>query len=429
MTAASSMNEGALDDSADDDSTLSRQSGIVDMLEEAAVARASIARSPSDHSPIDVGAIDQSNVVRTRMDREQVEREASPLASAVESGNNRGEDIDITTDDGPEPTNPGLNGSAQNGSALNGSGLNGSGLNGSAQNGSAQNGSAEGSVDATKPSLDDSIIEVSDEEIETAEPTASYRAPQPSFSSFAPPSSSPASSPRVRSRPPAPPSSRPRSSLNGSSLPPPRPSRPSSSDPWALANKTLELRHATARIVELEELVAFRDARILELEENLAKARRKLEDLEQLYSERRSSEVDRRTGDAKVDRPVVTETRPALVFPMPRPDSRDEGDGDEEFADELARDSDFGSGEGIVAAQNDSQTGAEDDLQQISGIGPRFEAALRKQGITRLSQIAAWSESDVRQVAKALKIPKSRIVKGRWVEVAREVIGTRVASE
>jgi predicted flap endonuclease-1-like 5' DNA nuclease len=73
--------------------------------------------------------------------------------------------------------------------------------------------------------------------------------------------------------------------------------------------------------------------------------------------------------------------------------------------------------------------GSDDDLQQISGIGPRFEAALRKHGITRLSQIAAWSDADVRQVAKALKIPKSRIVKGRWVEVAREVIGTRAASE
>jgi predicted flap endonuclease-1-like 5' DNA nuclease len=69
------------------------------------------------------------------------------------------------------------------------------------------------------------------------------------------------------------------------------------------------------------------------------------------------------------------------------------------------------------------------DLRSIAGIGPRFEAALRKQGITRLEQIAAWSEDDVRQVAKALKIPKSRIVKGRWIESAREAIGTRAASE
>jgi NADH-quinone oxidoreductase subunit E len=76
-----------------------------------------------------------------------------------------------------------------------------------------------------------------------------------------------------------------------------------------------------------------------------------------------------------------------------------------------------------------SSARAGDELRSIAGIGPRFEAALRKQGITRLAQIAAWSEDDVRQVAKALKIPKSRIVKGRWIESAREAIGTRAASE
>jgi NADH-quinone oxidoreductase subunit E len=62
-----------------------------------------------------------------------------------------------------------------------------------------------------------------------------------------------------------------------------------------------------------------------------------------------------------------------------------------------------------------------EDLQRIAGIGPRFEAALRKQGITRVSQIAAWSDADLRQAAKALKIPKSRIIKGRWIETAREL--------
>jgi predicted flap endonuclease-1-like 5' DNA nuclease len=102
----------------------------------------------------------------------------------------------------------------------------------------------------------------------------------------------------------------------------------------------------------------------------------------------------------------------------------DDEDDDSTFGSDDAADAKFGEGLGAVA-----RAGSDDDLQQISGIGPRFEAALRKHGITRLSQIAAWSEADVRQVAKALKIPKSRIVKGRWVEVAREVIGTRAASE
>ncbi len=86
---------------------------------------------------------------------------------------------------------------------------------------------------------------------------------------------------------------------------------------------------------------------------------------------------------------------------------------------------------GGAATGTDAAEGAqtEGDLRRITGIGPRFEAALRRQGITRLSQIAAWSDADVRQVAKALRIPKSRIVKGRWVESAREAIGNPVASE
>jgi len=238
-------------------------------------------------------------------------------------------------------------------------------------------------------------------------------------------------------------------------LPPPRhlingSSRPPGVDPWLLANKTLELSHAQARIAELEDQVAFRDARILELEENLAKARRKLEDVES--RSRPGAAVVAPTGIsassptsaslapvvAEPERPVVTETRPAAVAPLATPqegrvraaaiatpNDDDEDESDLTFGSDDAGSSRFG-GEGVSAMM---RGGSDDDLQQISGIGPRFEAALRKHGITRLSQIAAWSDADVRQVAKALKIPKSRIVKGRWVEVAREVIGTRAASE
>lgn len=300
--------------------------------------------------------------------------------------------------------------------------------------------------------IEDATIEVSDDEIEAADASLSR-------ASLPPP---PPSGGVMRSRPPAPPSSRPRPA-GSSSLPPPRhlvngSSRPPGVDPWLLANKTLELSHAQARIAELEEQVAFRDARIVELEEDLAKARRKLEDLEARSrpvaaavvapsSLASSSPISWNSPVpsspaaivAQPERPVVTETRPiaaaasgghALAAPS-RDDARaalvgeDDDDGDLTFGSDEAGDSRFG-GEGVGAVM---RGGSEDNLQQISGIGPRFEAALRKHGITRLSQIAAWSDADVRQVAKALKIPKSRIVKGRWVEVAREVIGTRAASE
>lgn len=318
--------------------------------------------------------------------REAGEREASPLASAMQLGKDRDEDIEITTDDAEHP-----------------------------------------SVTAA---AEDDAIEVSDDEIETAEAELA-RATQPSpSSSFA----------VARSRPPMPPSLRPRPP-SSVPLPPPRsgslpPSGRMGVDPWVLANKTLELSHARARIAELEELVAFRDARILELEENLARARRKPGELGPLSS------TPSPGAASALEAPVITQTRPAVTAygalsespPLAGPAAFGAPpmalDGDEADEDEdEERDSAFDGVADVHANGAHGVTGSEEDLQQISGIGPRYEAALRRQGITRLSQIAAWSESDVRQVAKALKIPKSRIVKGRWVEVAREVIGTRAASE
>ncbi len=380
------------------DGESSRESGIMQVgnLGAAELAeRAAMPHSGGAHGGSADDAVARGAVARGAVDRVAVptaEREASPVASAMQLGKDQDDEIEITTDGAEHPL------------SLHAAG-------------------------------DEDAIEVSDEEIESADPAVA-RATQPSPSS---------SFDVARSRPPIRPSLRPRSPSN-LPLPPPRSgSLPPSGrgvDPWLLANKTLELAHANARITELEEHVAFRDARILELEENLASARRKLGE-----SSREPSTAARNTfagnslgGNAPEVRAaaVVTETRAAVTLPSgplrlesgaPRElNAEDEAEGDD-FEDG-ERDSDFdadlrvGTSEGSFASG-----GTEEDLQQISGIGPRYEAALRKQGITRLSQIAAWSDADVRQVAKALKIPKSRIVKGRWVEVAREVIGSRAASE
>ena len=378
------------------------------MMADGARSERTVEESIGDVRSRESGIVDVASA-----DRERVEREASSVASAVQSGSNRDDDIDISTDDAAERSAVGI-------APVVGP-----------------------IVHAPTASKDDGTIELSDDEIEAAD-----------ISSFG----------VTRSRPPAPPSTRPR--LPGSSaLPPPRhlsippSSRPSGVDPWALANKTLELSRALSRIAELEDKVAFRDARILELEEGLAKTKAKLEDLEQRHLEQRSRPAASaaRASEASApatarsstgaEPPVVTETRPAIAPPAASLGAASDrgmlraagaagaGDDEDEDDDEHAeRPSDFEADYtptellGSTAAVP-GVPGSEDDLQQISGIGPRYEAALRKQGITRLSQIAAWSEADVRQVAKALRIPKSRIVKGRWVEVAREVIGTRSASE
>lgn len=366
----------AIDDSVGGDPTRSRESGIMDIVD-------------GERLEIEAGSVASGG-----------------SASAVASEVRHDEDIDITTDDSHEPA-------------------------GSDASPAAIAAPSPVGIAATSPvaiavaPAEEGTIEVSDEEIEVADPAPrrSLQPPPPSFGV-------------VRSRPPAPPSSRPRMS-SIPSLPPPRhlsngSSRPHGVDPWLLANKALELSHANARIAELEEQVAFRDARILELEERLATARRKLEDVESKSRPPGSMAAPLRSSPAPAGEPapVTTEARSALVVEGARPAlaapaiaDDDASDGEDDVGD-VGEDTEQGT-----AFEASAPSGSDDDLRQISGIGPRYEAALRKQGVTRLSQIAAWSDADVRQVAKALRIPKSRIVKGRWVEVAREVIGTRAASE
>jgi large subunit ribosomal protein L21 len=60
-----------------------------------------------------------------------------------------------------------------------------------------------------------------------------------------------------------------------------------------------------------------------------------------------------------------------------------------------------------------------DDLQQIRGIGPAFERALHAHGVLTFAQIAAWTEHDISEVAKALGIKASRIHKADWVGSAK----------
>jgi predicted flap endonuclease-1-like 5' DNA nuclease len=63
-----------------------------------------------------------------------------------------------------------------------------------------------------------------------------------------------------------------------------------------------------------------------------------------------------------------------------------------------------------------------DDLKRIAGIGPGFERALRDAGVTTFQQIAEWTLEDVERIARQLKTAPARIVRGGWVERARELV-------
>jgi predicted flap endonuclease-1-like 5' DNA nuclease len=59
-----------------------------------------------------------------------------------------------------------------------------------------------------------------------------------------------------------------------------------------------------------------------------------------------------------------------------------------------------------------------DNLQRISGITPEFEQSLNAQGISRYSQIAQWSPSDVERFESLLQAG-GRIPRENWIEQAQ----------
>ena len=64
-----------------------------------------------------------------------------------------------------------------------------------------------------------------------------------------------------------------------------------------------------------------------------------------------------------------------------------------------------------------------DDLKRIAGIGPGFERALHEHGVTSFAQIANWTLEDVERVSRQLHTPPARIMRGGWIERARELAG------
>jgi predicted flap endonuclease-1-like 5' DNA nuclease len=60
-------------------------------------------------------------------------------------------------------------------------------------------------------------------------------------------------------------------------------------------------------------------------------------------------------------------------------------------------------------------------LRRIRGIGPAYQRVLEQLGVTRVEQVAAWSEQDVVAFADKLKIRPDRITKDDWVGQAKRL--------
>ena len=60
-------------------------------------------------------------------------------------------------------------------------------------------------------------------------------------------------------------------------------------------------------------------------------------------------------------------------------------------------------------------------LRRIRGIGPAYQRSLEQLGVTRVQQLAAWTDDDVSAFAEKLKIRAERILKDDWIGQAKSL--------
>jgi predicted flap endonuclease-1-like 5' DNA nuclease len=65
--------------------------------------------------------------------------------------------------------------------------------------------------------------------------------------------------------------------------------------------------------------------------------------------------------------------------------------------------------------------GKKDNLRLISGVGPKLENLLNKNGVYYFWQVASWSRSDIKMVDERLDSFKGRILRDDWVRQAKEL--------
>ena len=71
-----------------------------------------------------------------------------------------------------------------------------------------------------------------------------------------------------------------------------------------------------------------------------------------------------------------------------------------------------------VAAPKATPVLEPDDLTRLVGIGPKLADALAARGVTRFSQLAAWTADDLATIDAALSL-KGRAARDAWVAQAK----------
>lgn len=71
--------------------------------------------------------------------------------------------------------------------------------------------------------------------------------------------------------------------------------------------------------------------------------------------------------------------------------------------------------------------GEGDDLRKIKGVGPKLVTLLASFGVTRFSQIAAWTDEDIDRIDAQLGTFAGRVRRDNWVEQAKFLAAGDVA--
>ena len=68
-----------------------------------------------------------------------------------------------------------------------------------------------------------------------------------------------------------------------------------------------------------------------------------------------------------------------------------------------------------------ADTDVKDDVASISGVGPKLKEKLAEAGVTSLTQIAGWSESEAEKVDTDLDL-RGRVQRDDWVGQAKDLL-------
>lgn len=68
-----------------------------------------------------------------------------------------------------------------------------------------------------------------------------------------------------------------------------------------------------------------------------------------------------------------------------------------------------------------AKTAGNDDLTQLTGVGPAFAKKLNEAGVTSFAQVAAWKDADLEALDAEIAGIKAKAESGDWVKQAKEL--------